>query len=309
MKTVFMGTPDFAAAILETLYDSHNSVCLAITQPDRAKDRGKKVRSTPVKEFAQSHGIEVFQPEKIRNDEETKEKLRQISPDVIVVAAYGQILPEEILARPKFGCVNVHASLLPKLRGASPIQQAIVRGEKKTGITIMQMDSGLDTGDILTQEEIQIGDLNSQQLHDRLASIGGSLLLKTLDMLEKGNLTPLPQNKDEATYAGLISKKDGKIDFKKSPEEIERLIRGFDPWPGAFCSMGGATVKFWKAEASDEETDAEDGTVIGADENGIKICCGGRILIVKEIQAPGKKRMKAADYLRGHDMKIGSKFE
>ena len=197
MKTVFMGTPDFAAAILETLYDSHNSVCLAITQPDRAKDRGKKVRSTPVKEFAQSHGIEVFQPEKIRNDEETKEKLRQISPDVIVVAAYGQILPEEILALPKYGCVNVHASLLPKLRGASPIQQAIVRGEKKTGITIMQMDSGLDTGDILTQEEIQIGDLNSQQLHDRLASIGGSLLLKTLDMLEKGNLTPLPQNKDD----------------------------------------------------------------------------------------------------------------
>lgn len=309
MKTVFMGTPDFAAAILETLYDSHNSVCLAITQPDRAKDRGKKVRSTPVKEFAQSHGIEVFQPEKIRNDEETKEKLRQISPDVIVVAAYGQILPEEILALPKYGCVNVHASLLPKLRGASPIQQAIVRGEKKTGITIMQMDSGLDTGDILAQEEIQIGDLNSQQLHDRLASIGGSLLLKTLDMMEKGNLTPLPQNKDEATYAGLISKKDGKIDFKKSPEEIERLIRGFDPWPGAFCSMFGATVKFWKAEASDEETDAEDGTVIGADENGIKICCGGRILIVKEIQAPGKKRMKAADYLRGHDMKIGSKFE
>ena len=171
------------------------------------------------------------------------------------------------------------------------------------------MDSGLDTGDILAQEEIQIGDLNSQQLHDRLASIGGSLLLKTLDMLEKENLTPLPQNKDEATYAGLISKKDGKIDFKKSPEEIERLIRGFDPWPGAFCSMFGATVKFWKAEASDEETDAEDGTVIGADENGIKICCGGRILIVKEIQAPGKKRMKAADYLRGHDMKIGSKFE
>lgn len=309
MKTVFMGTPDFAAAILETLYDSRNSVCLAITQPDRAKDRGKKVRSTPVKEFAQSHGIEVFQPEKIRNDEETKEKLRQISPDVIVVAAYGQILPEEILALPKYGCVNVHASLLPKLRGASPIQQAIVRGEKKTGITIMQMDSGLDTGDILAQEEIQIGDLNSQQLHDRLASIGGSLLLKTLDMLEKGNLTPLPQNKDEATYAGLISKKDGKIDFKKSPEEIERLIRGFDPWPGAFCSMGGATVKFWRAEAFDEETDAEDGTVIGADENGIKICCGGRILIVKEIQAPGKKRMKVADYLRGHDMKIGSKFE
>ena len=258
MKTVFMGTPDFAAAILETLYDSRNSVCLAITQPDRAKDRGKKVRSTPVKEFAQSHGIEVFQPEKIRNDEETKEKLRQISPDVIVVAAYGQILPEEILALPKYGCVNVHASLLPKLRGASPIQQAIVRGEEKTGITIMQMDSGLDTGDILAQEEIQIGDLNSQQLHDRLASIGGSLLLKTLDMLEKENLTPLPQNKDEATYAGLISKKDGKIDFKKSPEEIERLIRGFDPWPGAFCSMFGATVKFWKAEASDEETDAED---------------------------------------------------
>ena len=304
-----MGTPDFAAEILKSLYESRHSVSLVITQPDRAKDRGKKIQAPPVKEFAEERRIPVMQPNKIRNDEETIKRLREISPDIIVVAAYGQILPEEILNLPKYGCVNVHASLLPKLRGASPIQQAIVQGEEKTGVTIMQMAKGLDTGDMLTREEIEIGDMNASLLHDRLADMGGGLLVKTLDMIERGEATPTPQDEAEATYAGLISKKDGKIDFSKSPEEVERLIRGFDPWPGAFCTLDGATVKFWKAVASDKKAGAEDGTVTEADESGISICCGGRILTVKEIQAPGKKRMKVGDYLRGHGLKLGSKFE
>lgn len=309
MKTVFMGTPDFAATILKYLYESENSVELVVTQPDKAKNRGKKVQFTPVKEVALAHETEVLQPQRVRGDEELVAALKQASPDVIVVAAYGQILPEEILNLPKYGCVNVHASLLPKLRGASPIQQAIVTGEEKTGVTIMQMAKGLDTGDMLTRDEIEIGTLNGSQLHDELAEMGGRLLIKTLDMIDRGEVTPEPQDDSKATYAGMISKQDGKIDFKKSPEEIERFIRGFDPWPGAFCSYEGEVIKFWKAEPVDSACDKAEGTVISADKDGIKISCGGKILKVTEIQAPGKRRMTTDDYLRGRTVEVGTKFE
>ena len=183
MKTVFMGTPDFAAEVLRRLYDSENSVELVITQPDRAKNRGKKIQPTPVKALAEEHQTPVYQPEKIRKDEQVIEKLKAVSPDVIVVAAYGQILPEEILGLPKYGCINVHASLLPRLRGASPIQHAIINGDEKTGVTIMQMAKGLDTGDMLTKAEIEIGSMNGQQLHDALAKIGGDLLIETLRLI------------------------------------------------------------------------------------------------------------------------------
>ena len=309
MKTVFMGTPEFAAESLKELYASEHSVELVITQPDRAKNRGKKVQFTPVKEVAVQHDTEVMQPERIRGNEEVMEALNRINPDIIVVAAYGQILPEEILNLPKYGCINVHASLLPRLRGASPIQQAIVLGEEKTGVTIMQMAKGLDTGDMLTKSEIEIGQLNGSQLHDALAEMGGVLLVDTLKLIEEGKVTAVPQDDALATYAGLISKKDGKIDFTKSPVEIERLIRGFDPWPGAFCNLGEEVIKFWKAIPTDEETNKEAGTVLSADNNGIKISCGGKILVVTEIQAPGKKRMAVGDYLRGHSMDAGCKFE
>lgn len=309
MKIVFMGTPEFAAESLKALYESEHSVELVITQPDRAKNRGKKVQFTPVKEVAVEHETEVMQPEKIRNNEEIMEALTAINPDIIVVAAYGQILPEEILNLPKYGCINVHASLLPRLRGASPIQQAIVLGEEKTGVTIMQMAKGLDTGDMLTKSEIEIGSLNGSQLHDALAEMGGVLLVDTLKLIEEGKIVPEPQDDELATYAGLISKKDGKIDFSKSPVEIERLIRGFDPWPGAFCNLGEDVIKFWKAIPTDEATAKEDGTVLAADKDGIKVACGGKVLVVTEIQAPGKKRMAVGDYLRGHAIEKGSKFQ
>lgn len=309
MKTVFMGTPDFAAEVLRRLYDSENSVELVITQPDRAKNRGKKIQPTPVKALAEEHQTPVYQPEKIRKDEQVIEKLKDVSPDVIVVAAYGQILPEEILGLPKYGCINVHASLLPRLRGASPIQHAIINGDEKTGVTIMQMAKGLDTGDMLTKAEIEIGSMNGQQLHDALAKIGGDLLIETLRLINDGKVVPEPQDEALATYAGMISKKDGKIDFNKSPDEIERLIRGFDPWPGAFCSLDGETVKIWRANAIEETSENKPGTVVFADETGIGICCGGKILKVTEIQAPGKKRMKVSDYLRGHKITKESRFE
>lgn len=309
MKTVFMGTPDFAAVILEHLHNSNNSIELVITQPDRAKNRGKKIQFTPVKEKALEYGIEVLQPEKLRGDANVMERLNAINPDVIVVAAYGQILPKEVLCLPKYGCINVHASLLPKLRGASPIQQAIVQGETKTGVTIMQMAEDLDTGDMLTKEEIEIGNYNGSQLHDALAKIGGELLVETIDLIKADKVTPIVQDEEQATYAGLISKKDGEVDFSKSPQEVERLIRGFDPWPGAFCQYNGQQMKLWNAKVSDKTTDKESGTVVGVTAEGIEISCGGKTLIITEIQAPGKKRVQVKDYIRGNSIEIGSKFE
>ncbi|MFR2531701.1 MAG: methionyl-tRNA formyltransferase [Anaerovoracaceae bacterium] len=306
MKTVFMGTPDFAAEVLKALYDSDNEVAMVFTQPDRAKDRGKKIQFTPVKELALVHGTAVYQPEKLRTDQAVMEELKKVSPDIIVVAAYGQILPEEVLKLPKHGCINVHASLLPKLRGASPIQMAIVTGEEETGVTIMQMEKGLDTGDMLSAESIAIGDMTAGQLHDRLAQIGGRLLIRTIKDISEGKASPVKQDDSKATYAGLISKKDGKIDFSKSPQEIERLIRGFDPWPGAFCFLDGQQIKLWKAVPCGEKTSAEDGEVISAGNEGLKIACGGDSLMITELQAPGKKRMNAGDYLRGHAVKPGT---
>lgn len=309
MKTVFMGTPDFAATVLEHLYNSNNKVELVVTQPDRARDRGKKISFSPVKVMATEHGTKILQPEKIRTEQDIIQKIREISPDVIAVAAYGQILPSEILEIPKFGCVNVHASLLPKLRGASPIQHAIITGEEITGVTIMQMAEGLDTGDMLAQEQVRIDKRNSQQLHDILAEMGGKLLVKTLDLMEKGQVRAVPQNEADATYAGLIYKNDGKIDFADNPQKVERLIRAFDPWPGAFCSLNGKTVKFWKADVCEDKTDAEPGTIINVDDTGIKIACGGKILKVTELQMPGKKRVKVGDYLRGNRLENGMRFE
>ena len=306
MKTVFMGTPDFAAEVLKALYDSDNEVAMVFTQPDRAKDRGKKIQFTPVKELALVHGTAVYQPEKLRTDQAVMEELKKVSPDIIVVAAYGQILPEEVLKMPKHGCINVHASLLPKLRGASPIQMAIVTGEEETGVTIMQMEKGLDTGDMLSEESIAIGDMTAGQLHDRLAQIGGRLLIRTIKDISEGKASPVKQDDSKATYAGLISKKDGKIDFSKSPQKIERLIRGFDPWPGAFCFLDGQQIKLWKAVPCGEKTSAGDGEVISAGNEGLKIACGGDSLMITELQAPGKKRMNAGDYLRGHAVKPGT---
>ena len=300
MKVVFMGTPDFAVPVLDAIIKAGHEVGYVITQPDKAKNRGKKVMFTPVKELAVTHDIQVLQPEKIKESEETMELLKAYGPDIAVVVAYGQIVQKELLELPKYGCVNVHASLLPKLRGASPIHHAILQGEEETGVTIMQMAEGLDTGDMLTKGKLTIGEMNCEMLHDRLAEMGAKLLVETLPMIEAGEITPQPQDEALSSYAGLISKKDGKIDFTKTPEEIERQIRAFDPWPGAYCAYKGETMKLWKAECPGKTCDAAPGTIVNVSNDGIDICCGGKLLRATEIQMPGKKRVAVKAFLLGN---------
>lgn len=305
MNIVFMGTPDFAAVSLDKLAKAGHKISYVVTQPDKAKNRGKKIQFSPVKEKAVELDIPVLQPEKVKGNEEFLEVLKEAAPDIIVVAAYGQILPKEVLDLPKWGCVNVHASLLPKLRGASPIQHAIIEGEEVTGVTIMQMGVGLDTGDMLTKVEVPVNGMNYSQLHDELAEKGGDLLIETLPLIESGKVQPEKQDDEKSTYAPLIYKQDGKIDFSKSPEEIERLVRGFDPWPGAFCQYDDMTLKIWHCQALDKTGDCEDGTIVDVSDEGLLIACGGRQLLVDEIQVPGKKRVIVKDYLRGNSLEKG----
>lgn len=307
MKTVFMGTPDFAAVCLKKIIESDNEVCLVITQPDKAKDRGKKIKYTPVKELALEHDIRVIQPERLRGSSETIKELKKIAPDIIVVVAYGQILPKEILELPKFGCINVHASLLPVLRGAAPIHRAIIEGYEETGVTIMQMDEGLDTGDMLSKAGLKIGNMNYEELHDKLAELGGELLIETLELIKKGEVSPEKQDDSKATYADRIFKKEGNIDFSKCPVEIERLIRAL----GATAEFNekGDKIKFWQAEPiMTDIKDGVDGEIIKVDDNSFTVKCGGSALKVSEIQVPGKKKCKVSDYLRGNKLEVGLIF-
>ena len=306
MRIVFMGTPDFSVPCLQALIDDGHDVCAVFTQPDKPKGRHGVLTPPPVKELALKYDIPVYQPKTLKTDE-AKELFKSLNAELAIVVAYGKILPGEFIHAPKYGCINVHASLLPKLRGAAPIQKAIIDGEKETGVTIMQMAEGLDTGDMLLKESVEIGDMNYSRLHDRLAQIGSGLMLRALDLIGEGKIQPEKQDDSLSTYAHMISKADGKIDFSKSPEEIERLIRGFDPWPGAFCDCGDAMMKLWKAEPIDESTgEIEPGTVISADEKGLKIACGGRALMVTEIQMPGKKRVSVKEYLKGNKIEKGT---
>ena len=302
MKVVFMGTPDFAVPVLDAIIKAGHEVGYVITQPDKAKNRGKKVQFTPVKELAVANDIAVLQPERIKQSPETMELLKEYAPDIAVVVAYGQIIQKELLDLPKYGCINVHASLLPKLRGASPIQHAILQGEEETGVTIMQMAEGLDTGDMLTKVVLPIHGMTCESLHDQLAELGAKLLVETLPMIEAGEIIPEPQDDALSSYAGLISKADGKIDFNKAPEEIERQIRAFDPWPGAFCAYKGETMKLWKAECTGKKCEAEPGTIVSVLDEGIEICCAGSILRATEIQMPGKKRVEVKAFLRGNQI-------
>lgn len=300
-----MGTPEFAVTVLEGLLNTKHEVGLVATQPDKAKNRGKKIQYTPVKEKALEHNIKVLQPEKVRGNEEFLEELKDYRPDIIVVAAYGQILPKEVLELPKYGCVNVHASLLPRLRGAAPIQRAIIEGDEETGVTIMQMSEGLDTGDMLAKESIKIGTMNYSMLHDALAEIGARLMVHTLDLIEEGKISPEPQDDSKSSYAEMVFKQEGKIDFTRQPEAVERLIRGFDPWPGAFCEYEDMVMKLWKAQPLCENTGKEPGTIIEVSAQGIKIACGDGALLVSEIQIPGKKRVAVSEYLKGNQIKEG----
>lgn len=305
MKIVYMGTPDFAVPALDALVQAEHQVGYVITQPDAIKDRGKKVKFPAVKEKALELNITVLQPEKIKENEALLATLKDYMPDAIVVAAYGQILPQEILSLPKYGCINIHGSLLPRFRGAAPIQRAILEGDRETGVTIMYMEKGLDTGDMLAKSSTPVGKKNSAQLHDELSLMGAKLLIETLPKLENGTLSPEKQNENDATYAPMISKKDGLIDFRQGPEKIERLIRAFDPWPGAYTIYQGKTLKIWRAETNPEKNDQPDGTITGVSDYGIEISAGGQTLIAEVIQFPGKKRIIVKDYLRGNHIEKG----
>ena len=309
MKIVFMGTPEYAAASLEAVIQSGREVVLVVTQPDKPKGRSGELVPPPVKECALKHGIPVFQPEKIKRPEEVA-KLREYEADVFVVAAFGQILSQEILDMPRLGCLNVHASLLPKYRGASPIQRVILDGEEKTGITIMQMDAGIDTGDILWKKEIAIEPTdNFETLHDKLAVLGGEAIVEALDLLEEGKLVRTKQDDSLSCYAPLIKKEMGRLDFSKSAVVLDRQIRSMTPWPSAFTKYNGKQLKVWKAVPLEGKgKKALPGEVTEVTKDSITVATGDGELRIEELQLEGKKRMSCHDFLLGVKVQVGDSF-
>ena len=306
MKIVFMGTPDFAAGALKSLIDNGHEVVLVVTQTDKPKGRGKEVQFTPVKKVALEYGIEVFQPVKVKL-EEAVEKLRSYNADVFVVAAYGQILSKEILDMPKYGCINIHASLLPKYRGAAPIQWSIIDGEKVTGVTTMMMDVGLDTGDMLDKCEVVIEDNETGgSLHDKLMEAGAKLIIETLEKIEAGTCVRTKQDDSMSCYAKMLDKKLGDIDFSKSAEEIERLIRGLNPWPSAYTRINGKNLKIWEAEVLDKDYEGENGQIVSVGKNHMIVKTGKGALDIKNLQIEGKKAMDISDFLRGNAIEEGT---
>ena len=308
MRIIFMGTPDFSVGTLEALVEAGHEVCLVVTQPDKPKGRGKEMQYTPVKEAALKHGIEVYQPRRIR-EAECVEKLRQYNADIMVVIAFGQIIPKEILEMVPYGCVNVHASLLPKYRGAAPIQWSIIDGEAVTGVTTMQMDEGLDTGDMLLKTEVPItAEETGESLHDKLAKAGAALCVETLAKLQEGSIVPKKQGESPTAYAKMLDKKLGNIDWTKSAVEIERLVRGLNSWPSAYTYWNKKVVKIWKASVTDENSNEQAGTVVKVEKDGFYVQTGNGLLKVIELQIPGKKRMDAGAFLRGYTIEPGEVF-
>lgn len=305
MRLVFMGTPDFAVPALRTLAASRHEVVGVVTQPDKPKGRGKHLQAPPVKEAAQELGIPVYQPEKVR-EQSFVEQLSELRPDAIIVAAFGQLIPKTILDMPKYGCLNIHASLLPKYRGASPIQWAILNGDEKTGVTIMRMEEGLDTGAIYLQKEYPLdGTETGGSLFDALSELGGPLMLEALDQLEAGTLTAVPQDEEKACYVRMLKKELGKINWSADGRQIERYIRGLNPWPAAYTSWSGKTLKLWKAEWVKEDTECAPGIVTAIEKNGFLVQTGAGQLRITELQLEGKKRMDAGAFLRGVTMQAG----
>ncbi len=308
MRVVFCGTPEFAVPTLERLHTAGHHIALAVTRPDRPKGRGMEVASSAVKRKAIDLGLEITQPERIKNNEEFRRQLQEIAPDVIVIVAYGRIIPRWMLDVPRYGNLNLHASLLPKYRGAAPIQWAIANGESVTGNTVMRIDEGLDTGDILLQREITIDSSDtSVSLAARLAAVGGGLVVETLEKLERNEITPREQNDAEATLAPLLTKEDGKIDFERAAQDIHDRYRGFQPWPGAYTSFRDKKLTIHACHLIDEPgTDAEPGTLIIEHNGELSVHCGNAtLLVLDELQFEGKKRLSAREFLNGYQVKSG----
>lgn len=309
MKVIFMGTPDFSVPVLQGLIDStEHEVTAVVTQPDKARGRSGKLIFTPVKELAVAHDIPVYTPQRVKDPEFIK-ILREIPCDVIVVVAFGQLLSKEILDFPKYGCINVHASLLPRWRGAAPMQWAILAGDKKTGLTTMQMDEGVDTGDMLLKTEVDIDPQETGgSLHDKLASLGSALLLRTLSAILDGNINPKKQDDSQSTYAAMLKRDTGRLDLSWDAVKLDRYIRGLNSWPSAFTGYQGKTLKIWKAEVLDTETGETPGTVVGTAKDSFTVQTGRGCLKILEVQLEGKKRMDAGSFLRGSHMEKGVKL-
>lgn len=306
MRVIFMGTPDFAVGTLEAILAAGHDVLLAVTQPDKPKGRGKAVQMSPVKECALKHGIEVYQPLKIR-EEDSIAYVKKYAPEMIIVAAFGQILPKEILELPKYGCVNVHASLLPKYRGAAPIQWAVINGDRVAGVTTMRMDTGLDTGDMIEKSEVILEmDETGGSLFDRLAVEGAKLCVHTMQEIENGTAVYTKQEESEATHVGIIQKQMGNIDWKKSAVSIERLVRGLNPWPSAFTKLDGKTLKIWRASTEAGGSGKDAGKVVFVDKKELKVQTGNGVLSLLEVQLEGRKRMDIESFLRGVEIEVGT---
>ncbi len=330
MRALFMGTPDFAATVLEKIIQEGHEIIGVVTQPDKQKGRGHEVSFSQVKELALKHGLTIYQPVKVK-DEEFLKTIENQKPEIILVAAFGQILPKKLLDIPQNGCINVHASLLPKYRGAAPIQYSIIDGEKETGVTIMHMDVGLDTGDIIMQKAIAIAkDETGGSLFDKLADLGGELLIEAMRQIEDGTANRIPQEHEKATYVKVIDKQMGRIDFNQPAVKLERLIRGLNPWPSAFTRLDDKNLKLWKAEVESDtfikehgvdnpkldidreaigtDKTAVPGEVIQVNNDSISVMTGEGILVIKELQLEGKKRMTADAFLRGYPIPVGTKL-
>ncbi|AUN15417.1 methionyl-tRNA formyltransferase [Paraclostridium sordellii] len=305
MKIVFMGTPEFAVPCLQKIIDEGHEVLAVVTQPDKPKGRGKKLAMPPVKELALKYNIDVYQPVKAREDSFV-EKLKEINPELIVVVAFGQILPKSILDIPKFGCVNVHASLLPKYRGAAPLNWVIINGEEKTGVTTMYMDVGLDTGDMILKSEIPLDDeITAGELHDKMMIQGAEVLKDTIDLISKGEAPREKQNDEETCYSPIMDKSLGNIDWSKSATDIHNLIRGVNPWPSSYTTYDKQTMKIWKTKVLDKLSEKTPGTILSVDKNGIEVSTGDKVLQISEIQMSGKKRMIVSEYIKGNDISTG----
>ena len=309
MKLIFMGTPDFSVGTLEALIAAGHEITLVVSQPDKPRGRGHELAPTPVKETALKHGLKVFQPKRLK-DPETIRTLEETPADAIVVIAFGQIVPASILHMKKYGCINVHGSLLPKYRGAAPIQWAVIDGERESGVTIMQMDEGLDTGDMLLKGSVVLDEKEtSGSLFDKLSALGASLCVEALEKLEKGELTPEKQGESPTEYARMLTKEMGELDFSRDAVTLERLIRGFNPWPSAYTRLGDKTLKIWAADVCEkQDPKKQPGTVTEVAKQDFTVACGEGALKITELQLQGKKRMDAAAFLRGYHLEAGMKL-